>query len=268
MCLLNDDNQGEDESDSDDNIENLDHFLQLVDVRDEDQCYDLANEKSVFEHENASSGYSSNLTTSKSTNNKENTVNQETQSSLQRMMSIINSEQSASLTKKKKNHKSVKNELSDFQSGDPYQDNLVFTNDNKFWLAIWVTLAKCPDVPKHLLEDIQKVIMNYQEVLLRITSSAGPKYLFIPPTLKELVKDMVSMLKMKDSKPTVKWCPLPSGNIIGIVIFQCLHKIYSLMSDVRLIQFHNVIFAMDLLHFSMKKILTVGMTFMNANITY
>ena len=41
------------------------------------------------------------------------------------------------------------------------------------------------------------------------------------------------------------WCPLPSGNIIGIVIFQCIHEIYSLMSDVRLVQLDHLIFRMD-----------------------
>ena len=53
------------------------------------------------------------------------------------------------------------------------------------------------------------------------------------------------MLHMKESKPTVVWCPLPSGNIIGNVIFHCTHEIYSLLSDVSLVQLDFLIFKMD-----------------------
>ena len=120
---------------------------------------------------------------------------------------------------RERNHK--QKSLSDFQKRDPYNDNIVFTNENKFWLAIWVTLARCPDVPKHLFEDIRKVIMDYQEYFFRISSSASSRTerLFTPPTLKELVKDMATMLHMKESKPTVVWCLYPLVGISSALLF-------------------------------------------------
>ena len=124
--------------------------------------------------------------------------------------------------------------------------SFALNSQTRFWLKLWLLLARCPEVPKGLFNSLQNLFVEYHHECI---SNGAPSLLLTPKPLKELVRDMESILNLNGSKPKVCWSGLPSGipsdNMVGIVLYEFNFKSYLLLSDVQLVQTERLVFKND-----------------------